>query len=64
MQVDYKQERYGVKGFVANMYEFYYVLVPTRSPVDLKGPVIYHQPLPRACYGQGLYWELYMYSFI
>lgn len=59
-----KQEKYGIKGFVANMYEFPYVLVPMRVPIDLKDPVIYHKPLPKVYYGQGLCWGLYVYSFI
>lgn len=41
-----------------------YVLVLMRGHTDLKGPVIYHQPLLRACYGQGLYWGLYVCVFI
>lgn len=65
-QVDmfHKQEKYGIKVFVANMYEFPCVLVPTRVSIDLKSPIIYHKALPRACYFQGLYWGLYVYSFI
>lgn len=55
--MSHKQEKYGTRGFIVNMYDFCCVLISYRK----KGLIIYHQSFLRACCGLDLYWGLYVY---